>query len=41
MSLIKHIYPSSGNAFTRNPINVTVQSENLATYKVYVNNDIR
>ena len=40
MSLIKHIYPSSGNAFTRNPINVTVQSENLATYKVYVNNEV-
>lgn len=39
MSLITNIYPQN-NAFTRNPIIVSVSAPTLATYKVYANNNL-
>lgn len=39
MSLITNIYPQN-DAFTRNPILVSVSAPTLATYKVYANNNL-
>jgi hypothetical protein len=39
MSLIKNVYPQN-DAFTRNPIVISVSAPTLATYKVYADNNL-
>ena len=39
MSLIKNVYPQN-NAFTRNPILISVSAPTLATYKVYADGNL-